>query len=64
MSLLGGDFVPNTEKLYVLKCKIFCEGLFCNPCLRTWIDALPVGDTHLYFQQEQSFSVRAWMSFL
>jgi hypothetical protein len=63
MSLLGGYFLPNTEKLCLLKMqKYFVKVFFAIHVCGHGLAALPMGRTHLYFQQDQSFSVRARVS--
>jgi hypothetical protein len=58
LSLLVGYVLLNAEKLYLSKCKIFREGLYALHVRGHRLTILLVGGTHLYFQQEQSFSVR------
>ncbi len=60
-SLLGGDLLPNTEKLCLLKYKNYSVKVFSaiHVCIdMNWLPYRWVW-TRLYFQQEQGFSVRA-----
>jgi hypothetical protein len=60
MSLLGGYiFIQHRETLLVENTKYFVKVFSAIHICGHGLAALPMGRTHLYFQQEQSFSVRA-----
>ncbi len=55
MNLLDDDFLPNTDNLYSLKCKIYHGSLLCNLCSLMWFDYFTDGYNPLVFSTRTKF---------